>query len=152
MMSRSLPSHDPKMEFAKLQGGLKVVVTFIDCFSVLRQLSSIFAARSADSKRQEAGARCVRAPSSTVLLHHLQSMYLQGSRRIELKWENSFIQSSNLSWQFRNKERRKQKLKNEMRCVIQTRLKKLFFSMLGKVVPYYKLKGVLKIPFLFTFL
>lgn len=132
MMSRSFPNHDLRWNLQSCREDFRLWWRSLTA-SVLRQLSPIFPARSADSKRQEAGARCVTAPSSTILLHHLQSVYLQGSWRIELKWESSFIQSSNLSWQLRNKERRKQRLKNEMRYVIQTRLKKLFFSMLGKV-------------------
>ena len=52
MMSRSLPSYDPKMEFAKLQRGLKAVVTFIDCFSA-ETVKSYFC--SQECRLQEAG-------------------------------------------------------------------------------------------------
>lgn len=98
------------------------MVTFIDCFSA-ETVKSYFS--SQECRLQEAGSWCQVCNSSQ--LHNPASppavCVSTGLLRIELQVGEFFYPVITLSWQLRNKERRKQRLKNEMRYVIQTRLK-----------------------------
>lgn len=108
------PNHDIKMGTAAQE--TQVVVTFIDTLQCRADLSPIFPARVSSRGRKLVPKVC-NSSQLTILLHHLQSVYLQGSWRPELKVGEFFLsQSSNYPQQVGTRSRRKQKVE-KMKCV-----------------------------------